>query len=124
MVGIEVPPGAPDEAPIFYLGVPDGSTKIERVTAHQFDWSANLLPLFAMQLLLEKFDLGSRCCHGYREVYISPDKFFSIFEFDYDSGEHSLDECVNWSANKQGDCGGRVEWVIGVGVICENCRNR
>ena len=36
---------------------------------------------------------------------------------------YALSDCINWSTNQQGDCGGRVENVGGV-IICENCRNK
>ena len=36
---------------------------------------------------------------------------------------YSLSDCVNYSTNVMGDCGGRVEEVNGQ-IVCENCRNK
>lgn len=37
--------------------------------------------------------------------------------------EFGLDDCMYWTTNERGNCGGRVEVVNGK-PVCENCRNR
>lgn len=36
----------------------------------------------------------------------------------------ALSDCVNWSSNERGDCGGRLMIQAGGRVLCENCANR